>query len=90
MSLSLSSELLDDGYALTVTFSKDINISKVDRSILLMVKITNKDDFSYITTSITTQQIVIIVKANSNIKNQDATVLFTDEFFVYFNSLKQN
>ena len=90
MSLSLSSELLDDGYALTVTFSKDINISKVDRSILLMVKITNKDDFSYITTSITTQQIVIIVKANSNIKNQDATVLLTDEFFVYFNSLKQN
>jgi len=90
VSLSLSSELLDDGYALTVTFSKDINISKVDRSILLMVKITNKDDFSYITTSITTQQIVIIVKANSNIKNQDATVLFTDEFFVYFNSLKQN
>jgi len=55
-----------------------------------MVKITNKDDFSYITTSITTQQIVVIVKAKSNIKNQDATVLLTDEFFVYFNSLKQN
>lgn len=68
MSLSLSSELLNDGYVLTVAFSQDINISKVERSILLMVKITNKEDFSYFITSVTAQQIAIRVKANSNIK----------------------
>ena len=61
--------MLDDGYNLTIEFSPEANVSRVEIPILLNVLITNKKDFAFEVTSVQPKQIIVNVKANSNIKD---------------------
>jgi len=61
--------VLDDGYDLKIEFSPEANVSKVEIPILLNVLITNKKDFTFTITSVQPKQIVVNVKASSNIKD---------------------